>query len=475
MQGNGDESRKNRHTTRRTFLGTLNVAGGLGLAQTTASATGNPRSAAPPRGDTDIPSLEPTNVERLSELSDRLLEFSFENPLVDPPLETANVLVLLPEGYDETDETYPTIYLLHGGGNSAASWSDPDLSPGEIGPGPVQNYVDEDVVVVMPDGGENGWYTDWYNDGDFGAPMWETFHVHQLIPWAEDRFRLRSERGSRVVAGLSMGSAGALQYAARYPDTFAGVYAFSGGPFPIDQFPSGSPFVDAYGDPSEQETRVRGLNPNELTENYRNLRLYMAVGKAEGASGPAAEIEAIAYENFLTFVENLDETGIDYTLDVIAEGVHDWPYWQTYLKGVLPDMMDVFASGPVDPSGFTHETILRDFDIWDWGIDRADKNRETAEFLTLEDVTSDGLTITGRGKTVVTTPGDYESGQQYRVDRDGGAATVRPRVVRADEDGCLTFAVHLGPAAETGSDVANQPESATISIEPFECGRSNGR
>jgi len=77
-------------------------------------------------------------------------------------------------------------------------------------------------------------------------------------------------------------------------------------------------------------------------------------------------------------------------------------------------------------------------------------------------VTSDGLTITGRGKTVVTTPGDYESGQQYRVDRDGGAATVRPRVVRADEDGCLTFAVHLGPAAETGSDVANQPESATI-------------
>ena len=125
MQGNGDESRKNRHTTRRTFLGTLNVAGGLGLAQTTASATGNPRSAAPPRGDTDIPSLEPTNVERVSELSDRLLEFSFENPLVDPPLETANVRVLLPEGYDETDETYPTIYLLHGGGNSAASCTGP--------------------------------------------------------------------------------------------------------------------------------------------------------------------------------------------------------------------------------------------------------------------------------------------------------------------------------------------------------------
>jgi len=44
------------------------------------------------------PSLEPTNVERVSELSDRLLEFSFENPLVDPPLETANVRVLLPEG-----------------------------------------------------------------------------------------------------------------------------------------------------------------------------------------------------------------------------------------------------------------------------------------------------------------------------------------------------------------------------------------
>ncbi|WP_226021948.1 alpha/beta hydrolase [Halomicrobium salinisoli] len=480
MQGNDDEIEEKRRATRRTFLGTLSAAGVFGLSQTTASATGNPRSAAPPQGDTDVPSLEPTNVERVSELSDRLLEFSFENPLVDPPLETANVRVLLPEGYDETDKTYPTMYLLHGGGNSAASWSDPDLSPGEIGPGPVQNYVDEDVVVVMPDGGEGGWYTDWYNDGDFGAPMWETFHIHQLVPWAEDRFRLRSERGSRVVAGLSMGSAGALQYAARYPDVFAGVYAFSGGPFPIEQLQSdaedgelGSALANAYGDPFEQETRVRGLNPNDLTENYRNLRLYMAVGKGEGRSGPAAEIEAVAYENFLTFVENLDETGIDYTFDVFPEGVHDWPYWQKYLKRVLPDIMDVFASGPVDPSGFTHKTILRDFDIWGWQIDREDRNRRTAEFLTLEDVTSDGLTITGRGKTVVTTPGDYESGQKYRLNHDGGSATVRPRVVRADEDGRLTFAVHLGPAAEPGNDVANQPESATISIEPFERGRSN--
>ena len=37
------------------------------------------------------------------------------------------------------------------------------------------------LIVVMPDGGRGGWYTNWYKDGEGGPPAWETYHVDQLV------------------------------------------------------------------------------------------------------------------------------------------------------------------------------------------------------------------------------------------------------------------------------------------------------
>src|SRR4030095_3335104 len=73
------------------------------------------------------------------------------------------------------------------------------------------------VLVVMPEGGPVGWYSDWWNHGEGGPPAWETFHLGEL--------RQLLERGygagdSRVIAGLSMGGFGALSYAARNPSMF---------------------------------------------------------------------------------------------------------------------------------------------------------------------------------------------------------------------------------------------------------------
>src|SRR6185369_12017855 len=33
------------------------------------------------------------------------------------------------------------------------------------------------AIVVMPEGGNGGWYTDWLNGGAGGPPEWETFHI----------------------------------------------------------------------------------------------------------------------------------------------------------------------------------------------------------------------------------------------------------------------------------------------------------
>jgi len=70
------------------------------------------------------------------------------------------------------------------------------------------------VLVVMPEGGPVGWYSDWWNHGAGGPPAWETFHLREL------RQVLEAGHGAgdrRVIAGLSMGGFGALSYAARQP------------------------------------------------------------------------------------------------------------------------------------------------------------------------------------------------------------------------------------------------------------------
>jgi len=86
------------------------------------------------------------------------------------------------------------------------------------------------VLVVMPEGGPVGWYSDWWNHGAGGPPAWETFHLREL------RQVLEAGHGAgdrRVIAGLSMGGFGALSYAARQPGLFHAVASYSGAVHPL--------------------------------------------------------------------------------------------------------------------------------------------------------------------------------------------------------------------------------------------------
>src|SRR5436853_9178 len=83
---------------------------------------------------------------------------------------------LLPATYVASQTTrYPVLYLLHGALADYRSWTDS---------GDAESITaGQPLIVVMPDGGQGGWYTDWLNRGAGGPPEWEDFHVDQLIPW----------------------------------------------------------------------------------------------------------------------------------------------------------------------------------------------------------------------------------------------------------------------------------------------------
>ncbi|WP_327303439.1 alpha/beta hydrolase-fold protein [Streptomyces sp. NBC_01298] len=148
-------------------------------------------------------------------------------PSIDPVQVPVRVRILLPEDYQrDPAHPYPVLYLLHGGSGDVEQWSKTDE-------GNVTAHLKDSAfkgIVVMPEGGKAGWYSDWpgHTDGFF-APQWETFHVRQLVPWTDANFNTVRAASGRAVAGVSMGGYGALRYAGRNPDLFSAVGAFSPG------------------------------------------------------------------------------------------------------------------------------------------------------------------------------------------------------------------------------------------------------
>jgi hypothetical protein len=64
---------------------------------------------------------------------------------------------------------------------------------------------DADLLVVMPEGGSAGFYSDWLS-----GPRWETFHTEELPALLAAGYRAGDRQ---AVAGVSMGGLGALGYA----------------------------------------------------------------------------------------------------------------------------------------------------------------------------------------------------------------------------------------------------------------------
>ncbi|MFE2493867.1 alpha/beta hydrolase [Streptomyces scopuliridis] len=193
------------------------------------------------------------------------------------------VNVLLPDDYHTSGRTYPVLYLLHGGGPGQDFITfDRDLRIRDLTAG-------KPLIVVMPDGGQAGWYSNPVNSNT-GPRNWETFHIDQLLRWVDANFRTYAEYDGRAVAGFSMGGFGALKYAAKYHGHFASVSAHSGPPSLRRDNGAVAHWANAssaaldlaggtiYGAPLWDEARVNADNPVQNIERYRNKRVFLVAG-----------------------------------------------------------------------------------------------------------------------------------------------------------------------------------------------------
>jgi len=269
-----------------------------------------------------------------------------------------HTVVLLPAGYDGAPNTrYPVLYLLHGHGGGQNDWRDHDVehlvTAADGTPLP--------VIVVMPDGGYDGWYSNWYGvdlDGHSGtvAPGWESFHIGELIPFVDATFRTEADRAHRAIAGLSMGGFGAMSYAARHPDLFASAAAFSGAVDTDINWPVGGlatevaanlpdrkePDLCVWGDPITQHANWQAHDPTAIAGHLRGLRLFVSSGDGvpnRGDDTAAGAVEAGIFLMSKQFVRALHRAGIPVFTDFYGNGVHAWGYWQReltkYVRGVM--------------------------------------------------------------------------------------------------------------------------------------------
>lgn len=287
-----------------------------------------------------VDTLELVDTERASK---RLLEFTLSTPALE---EDVGVRVLLPRRYRDSRRRYPVLYLLHGAGGDEATWTAHGRATKLTRRRP--------LIVVMPDGGTTGFYTDWFNGGDGGPPMWETFHIDQLVPWIDSRFRTRSGRRERALAGVSMGGFGALSYAARHPDLFGTAASFSGA---VDttsdslrasieavETDDGEPAI--WGSYESEEERWRAYNPLDLAERLRSVRVLLFTGNGQpgGVYGGGPDPgEAVIEEMNIRLHARLDQLGIRHRFVDYGPGTHTLAYATGALNATLPLLMRAFG------------------------------------------------------------------------------------------------------------------------------------
>jgi S-formylglutathione hydrolase FrmB len=378
-------------------------------------------------------------------LSPRLQELTLRTP----ELATAtHVRILLPAGYAKHRERrYPVLYLLHGASGDQTSWTTTGEAESLTAKLP--------LIVVMPDGGRGGFYTDWFNNGALGKPRWETWHIKRLIPYVDSHYRTRATRNERAIAGLSMGGFGTFTYAARHPDLFTAALSMSGAvdntvaPGVLDGISAsdGGPPGSLWGSYDTDQVRWRAHNPTDLAENLRGLALWLRTGNGQPGGpfggGPNLDVTEAGVEVMAKNVhQRLLDLGIPHVFDDYGPGHHLWPYWNRDLKQTLPAIMARFRKGSRPPARVTFSAVEPRYSVYGWTVS---VKRPVLEFSRLSKAWRAGFSVSGSGSATVTTPPAYTPRARYRITITKASGAAESYRVIATRRGSLHILVPLGP------------------------------
>jgi enterochelin esterase family protein len=228
--------------------------------------------------------------------------------------------IYTPPGYEKGNQSYPVFYLLHGASDSDNSWSTVGRA-GVILDNLIAAGKAKPMVVVMP-AGHTGTFT-WGGGGKSFDKQMEDFgddFSKELRPYVEKNYRVKTDRASRAIAGLSMGGAQTLNVAFSNLFDYGYVGVFSSGVFGIV---GGGP---GGGQPNKQweESRNTVLDNAELKKGLKLV--WFGCGDKD-----------FLIETSRGTVKMLKSHGFD-VVNHETGGGHTWDKWREYLIDFAPQL-----------------------------------------------------------------------------------------------------------------------------------------
>ncbi|RVU24096.1 glycosyl hydrolase [Sandaracinomonas limnophila] len=228
---------------------------------------------------------------------------------------TRRMQVYTPPGYDASKDSYPVLYLLHGGGGDEEAW--PTLG---VAPNILDNLINsgkaKPMIVVMTNGNPTQAAAVVVtpplpkadpNPMGMASMMFEKSLVADVIPYIESNFRVKKNKENRALTGLSMGGLQTMNTSFDNPNLFNYIGVMSMGFTDMSRF-------GIKVDLSKRDQQIEDL------KKAKPSMYWIACGK-----------EDFLYESVVTMRKELDKHTFKYTYRE-SPGGHTWTNWRVYLS-----------------------------------------------------------------------------------------------------------------------------------------------
>jgi enterochelin esterase family protein len=215
--------------------------------------------------------------------------------------------VYTPPGYEKGTESYPVLYLIHGGGETAASWSTVGRANDIL-----DNLLAErktlPMIIVMPSG--------WTPKGgqvmtaDATKDPFNDEMMKDIVPFTESHFRVKARPEDRALSGLSMGGIQTLNVGLHNLGSFDYLVVMSSG----------------WVSDADRDFFFRTEAERIPTYNAKLKLFWWGWGQTD-----------IARPNALKVTARLKEMGVKVETTETADG-HEWKNWRLYLEEVAPKL-----------------------------------------------------------------------------------------------------------------------------------------
>lgn len=243
---------------------------------------------------------EPTDLWRVRDVPHGRVEVNWEKS--NATGDTRAYYVYTPPGYDrQRAARYPVLYLLHGGNDTAAGWTDVGRA----------NFILDNLladkkavpmIIVMP----WGHAIPYGGSNSNNTAVFERYLMEDVIPQVEKKYRTAHGRENRAIAGLSMGGGHALHVGLRHLAAFSAIACFSSAV------------------PNDFEERFQFLLDQPKVTNAKLKLFWLGCGRQDFLF-PANQ----------RLTEILTAHHIRHTFNA-TEGLHNFAIWRRYLSEIAP-------------------------------------------------------------------------------------------------------------------------------------------